>query len=214
MKIVSTNIGSEKSIHWKNETITTGIYKLPMSGSIHLGSHGVKGDHINNLKVHGGLEKACYAYGENYYNYWKELYPNLEWTFGMFGENLTVTDVDETQIMIGDIYKVGEAILQVSQPRQPCVKFAAKFGAANVIKQFIDFAHPGIYFRVINEGSVQVGDEFSLDLRNPKALSVQQIFQLLFSKKDAVNIEMAKESLYDSNLSMSSKNEIRRQWKI
>ena len=214
MKIISTNIGSEKSIQWKNETITTGIYKLPVKGSIHLASHGVKGDHINNLKVHGGLEKACYGYGENHYNYWKELYPNLEWIYGMFGENLTISDVDETQIMIGDIYKIGKAILQVSQPRQPCVKFAAKFGAAKVIKQFIAFEHPGIYFRVISAGNVQVGDEFKLDLRNPKALSVQQIFRLLFSKKDAVNIELAKESLYDSNLSMSSKNEIRRQWKI
>jgi len=214
MKIISTNIGSEKSIQWKNETITTGIYKLPVNDSIYLGNRGVRGDYINNLKVHGGLDKACYGYGENYYEYWKKLYPDLEWTFGMFGENLTISDVDEAEIKIGDIFKIGEAIVQVSQPRQPCNKFAAKFGSTNVIRQFIDFDHPGVYFRVIKEGKVQVDDDFKLDLRNPKALSIQQVYQLLFSKKGMVNEEMARESLYDSNLSTSAKNTIQRHWKV
>lgn len=214
MKIISTNIGSEKSIQWKNETITTGIYKLPVNDSIYLGNRGVQGDYINNLKVHGGLDKACYGYGENYYEYWKKLYPDLEWTFGMFGENLTISDVDEAEIKIGDIFKIGEAIVQASQPRQPCNKFAAKFGSTNVIRQFIDFDHPGVYFRVIKEGKVQVDDDFKLDLRNPKALSIQQVYQLLFSKKGMVNEEMARESLYDSNLSTSAKNTIQRHWKV
>ena len=214
MKIISTNIGAQRTIEWKSETITTGIYKQPVSGSIYLGSLGVKGDYINNLKVHGGLDKACYGYGENYYKYWKELYPDLEWTCGMFGENLTITDVDEAEIKIGDIYKVGEALVQVAQPRRPCNKFAAKFGSTSLIRQFIDFDHPGVYFRVIKEGNVQVGDEFKLDLRNEKALSVQQINQLLFSKKDVVNMEMARDSMYDPNLSRSAKNEIQRHWKV
>lgn len=214
MKIISTNIGSEKTVQWKGQTITTGIFKFPVEDPIYLGSRGVKGDYINNLKVHGGPDKACYGYGENYYAYWKSLYPDLEWTYGMFGENLTISNIDEAEIKIGDIYKVGEAIVQVSQPRQPCNKFAAKFGSTALIRQFIDFEHPGIYLRVIKEGNVQVGDEFLLDTRNQKALSIQQIFQLLFSKMEVVNVEMAREALYDSNLSTSAKNEIQRHWKI
>lgn len=214
MKIVSVNIGTKKSITWKGKTMTTGIFKLPVSEPIFLGNRGVQGDHINNLKVHGGLDKGCYGYGENYYNYWKELYPDLEWTFGMLGENLTIADVDESEIRIGDIYKVGAAVVQVSQPRQPCNTFAAKFGSTEVIKQFIDFEHPGIYFRVIREGNVQNGDEFFLELRNQKALSVQEIFQLVYKKDKLVNEEMAKVALFDSNLSDSSKRDIERHWRV
>ena len=214
MKILSVNIGAERTIQWKKETYTTGIFKEPVEGSIFLDNRGVSGDHINNLKVHGGIDKACYAYGENYYDYWKGLYPNLQWTYGMFGENLTVSDVDETEILIGDIYKIGDAIVQVSQPRQPCNKFAAKFGSTELIRQFIDYEHPGIYFRVIQNGNVQPGDELMLDLRNNEALSLQQIFQLLYAKKDKVNAELAEQAIFDPNLAGSAKDSIRRHWKI
>jgi MOSC domain-containing protein YiiM len=99
----------------------------------------------------------------------KVLYPQLNWTFGMFGENLTISGLDESQMLIGDIYKVGNAIIQVSQPRQPCNKFAAKFGDSKVIKRFIDFDHPGVYFSVIQSGLVQANDDLLLDLRNEKS---------------------------------------------
>ncbi len=214
MKIISTNIGSKKTIEWKNVVLTTGIFKYPVEDPIFLGNIGVKGDHINNLKVHGGIDKACYGYGENYYNYWKSLYPDLEWTYGMFGENLTISDVDEAEIKIGDIYKVGAAIVQVSQPRQPCNKFAAKFGSSELLKQFIDFEHLGIYFRVIQEGNVQKGDEFHLDLRNKNALSVREISQLVFMKIDKVNIDMARTAVFDTNLSESTRRDIQRHWKV
>ena len=214
MKIISTNLGEEKTFQWKNQEITTGIFKTPVKGPLQLGPYQVQGDYINNKKVHGGVDKACYGFGENYYDYWKALYPDLEWTYGMFGENLTISDVDEAKLKIGDIYKVGSAIIQISQPRQPCNKFAAKFQSTDLIKQFIDFEHPGIYMRIIQPGEVQAGDELSLDLRNEKALSVQKIYQLLYSKKDKVTAELASEALYDSNLSKSAKEEIQRHWKV
>ena len=117
-------------------------------------------------------------------------------------------------LLIGDIYKIGNAIVQVSQPRQPCNKFAAKFGSTELIRQFIDYEHPGIYFRVIQGGNVQVGDELTLDLRNNEALSIQQIYQLLYTKKDKVNKQLAEQAIYDPNLSGSSKDSIRRHWKV
>jgi len=214
MKIISTNIGQERTFQWNKVTYSSGIFKKPVGGPIYLDNRGVQGDHINNLKVHGGLDKACYGYGENYYEYWKGLYPDLEWTYGMFGENLTLSDVDEAEIMIGDIYKVGEAIVQVSQPRQPCNKFAAKFGSTRLIRQFIDFDHPGVYMRVIQAGNVEVGDELNLDLRNKKALSLQQIYQLVYSKKDKVDAELAKDAIFDSNLASSTVDAIKRHWKV
>jgi MOSC domain-containing protein YiiM len=214
MKIISTNIGGERTIHWKNQIYNTGIFKEPVDSPIFLDNRGAKGDHINNLKVHGGLDKACYGYGENYYNYWKTKYPDLNWTYGMFGENLTISEVDEAEILIGDIYKLGESIVQVSQPRQPCSKFAAKFGSTELIKQFIDFEHPGIYLRVIQAGNVHEEDEFKLDLRNEKALSLLQIFQLVYSKKDKVDVELAKDAIFDSNLASSTVDAIKRHWKL
>lgn len=213
MKIISTNIGDKATVQWRGKAMTTGIYKFPVTGPIYLDSLGVRGDHINNLKVHGGIDKACYGYGENYYEYWKKLYPKLHWTYGMFGENLTISALEEADIKIGDIFKLGDSIVQVSQPRQPCNKFAARFGAHKAIKQFIDFEHPGVYFRVIQAGQVQIGDVLVLDMRNENALTVKQIFQLLYSK-DSVNIDMAKEAILDPNLSESNKKEIRRHWKV
>jgi len=214
MKIVSTNIAQKKTIQWKGKTLTTGICKKPLNGPIHLDAFAVQGDFIQDKKHHGGIDKACYGYGEDYYEYWKKLYPALDWNYGMFGENLTISDLDESEILIGDIYKVGDAIVQVSQPRQPCNTFAAWFQSTEVIKQFIDFDHPGVYFRVIQNGAVKVGDELSLDLRNDKAFSIQQIYQLLYSKTDLVTEEMAKEAMFDSNLASSAKKDIQRHWKV
>jgi MOSC domain-containing protein YiiM len=214
MKIISTNLGSESIINWKGKKIQTGIVKTPVEGPVFLDVYAVRGDHINNKKVHGGIDKACYGYGIDYFDYWKGLYPKLPWGYGMFGENLSISGMDESKMLIGDIYKVGEAIVQVSQPRQPCNTFAAKFGATDVIMQFIDFDHPGVYFRVIQAGQVRPGDELKLDLRNEKALSVQQIFRLLYARKDLVNETMAREALFDSNISAGAKKEIQRQWKL
>ena len=184
MKIVSTNIGSEKSIQWKNETITTGIYKLPVKGTIHLGSHGVKGDHINNLKVHGGLEKACYGYGENYYNYWKELYPNLEWTYGMFGENITITNLDETKIHVGNVYQLGETKVEVTKPREPCFKLGIRFNDMKIIKDFWHSTKSGLYFKILETGNVHKNDELILLEDKPENITIAELYTSKRIKKE------------------------------
>ncbi len=214
MKIISTNTGTKKTLKWRGKNFTTGICKLPNDGKIFLDSFAVKNDHVHDKKVHGGIDKACYSYGENHYDYWKSLYPDLDWNYGMFGENLTISDFDESDILIGDIYKVGNAIIQASQPRQPCNTFAAWFQSTEVIKQFIDYDHPGVYFRVIQKGEVKVGDELTLDLRNEKALSIQQVYQLIYSKTDRVGKDEVEKALFDSNLASSAKKDIQRHWKI
>ncbi len=214
MKVISTNIGAERTIDWRGKPLSTGIFKLPVSIPIFLDNYGVRGDHVSDLKVHGGIDKACYAYGFNHYDYWKRLYPHLEWTYGMLGENLTMSEIDEASIYIGDVYKIGDAIVQVSQPRRPCLKLAAKLQNPKAPKQFVDYDHPGVYFRVIQSGQVQVGDELSLDLRNPMALSIQQINQLLYSKTDKITVEMAKKAIYDTNLSSNHISTIARNWNL
>lgn len=198
MKIVSTNIAMPTSILWNGEQIQTGIYKTPTDDSIYLGKETVKGDEVSDRNVHGGEYKACYLFSTDHYDYWKNLYPDLDWNWGMFGENLTISDLDESKIMVGDIYKIGQTMIQVTQPREPCFKFGVKFGTQKVLKQFIDYGYPGTYVRVLNEGFVNVNDSLELLTRSEPSLSVKDLFDLLFLKsknKELLKIAISSESL-------------------
>lgn len=183
MKIISTNLAKPTSIIYNGKSITTGIYKTPTHHAIYLSEEGVHNDEVSDKKVHGGAFKACYLFSEKHYNYWKNLYPNLEWDWGMFGENLTVANLDETQIYIGDIYTIGDAVVQVTQPREPCFKFGVKFGSMNVLKQFINQGHSGTYVRVIKPGFVKNSDVLKLIDRPKNSLTTFQFFNLLFAKQ-------------------------------
>ncbi|WP_339917647.1 MOSC domain-containing protein [Yeosuana marina] len=190
MKITSTNIAKPTTIIWNGKEVTTGIYKIITNQPIFLGKEDVKGDEVSDRNVHGGEFKACYLFSEDYYPYWKNLYPHLDWNYGMFGENLTVSGLDETTLAIGSIYKVGNALVQITQPREPCFKFAYKFGSQEVLKQFIDHGRPGTYVRVLREGVVKTGDTFELVEQAPKSVTIYEFFKLLFAKeKDKKLIE-------------------------
>lgn len=161
MKIVSTNIGDKKEILWKKKKITTGIYKYPVNKPIFLNTEEVKGDEISDRKHHGGIDQAVYAYSLKHYGYWKPLYKDLDWQFGMFGENLTVDDIDETKIHVGDTFKVGETILEATLQRSPCFKLGIRFNNMNIIKQFWNSTMCGVYFKVLQTGYVKEGDVFN-----------------------------------------------------
>jgi len=185
MQVISTNISKPASITWSGQQVQTGIYKKPVDRAIYLGKQDVKDDTVADRNVHGGEYKACYLFSADQYIYWQKLYPNLDWTFGMLGENLTVSGLDETQIYIGDIFKVGKALVQITQPREPCYKFGVKFGTQEVLKQFIDHGYPGTYVRVLEEGFVEKGDDFVLVEKAKNSLSIHQFFNLLFAKTKA-----------------------------
>lgn len=162
MKIVSVNIGEKRTIQWRNKTVETGIFKFPIDHPIYLDVENVKNDTIVNRKSHGGIDKAVYAYGENNYRYFKELHPDLDWQYGMFGENITVDHLEETQVHIGEIYQLGEAKIQVSKPRQPCFKLGIRFNDQTIVKQFWNSTKCGVYFKVLKQGNVTVGDKLNL----------------------------------------------------
>ncbi|TBN01353.1 MOSC domain-containing protein [Hyunsoonleella flava] len=188
MYIKSTNISEPKTILWQNKEVSTGIFKIPTQNPIYLGKQGVNNDFIADKKVHGGTFKACYLFSADHYPYWKTLYPDLDWNWGMFGENLTVNGMNETQMMVGDIYKIGEASVQVTQPREPCFKFGAKFGSQNILKQFIDHGFPGTYVSVIEEGLVRTKDKLTLVDRLEESLTVAELYNLIFSKVKSQNL--------------------------
>lgn len=206
MKITSTNIGQKTKIKWRFKTIETGIFKSATTEPIYLGETDVKNDHVIDRKYHGGIDKACYAFNANAYPFWQSQYPNLKLTPGWFGENLTIEDLNESEIKIGDQYKIGEAIIEVSQPREPCFKLGIRFNTQKVIKQFINSKNPGIYFRVIKPGLVKEGDELVLLKTNDKEPTVLEIYQLIYKQIDDSTInDKAKNS---QKLALSAKKSL------
>ncbi|MDW3195669.1 MAG: MOSC domain-containing protein [Cytophagales bacterium] len=194
MKIISTNIGNPTTVTWKEKEVTTGIFKYPVAQPIFLEATDVKDDHVIDRKHHGGIYKACYLYGANHYPHWKALYPELDWNWGMFGENMTVDACDEENTFIGSIYQVGSAKVQVAQPRQPCFKLGIRFNDQEVLKHFINDTRSGIYFKILEPGEVREGDEFRLVEADSTGITVAQIFQMLFRKlSDRQVIEKAVE---------------------
>ncbi|MCF8272491.1 MAG: MOSC domain-containing protein [Flavobacteriaceae bacterium] len=188
MKIISTNLANPTTIIWNGKEETTGIYKTPTNSPIFIGKADVKHDEVTDRIHHGGFYKACYMFSAEQYPYWKNLYPNLEWNWGMFGENLTVSGFDETQVYLGDIYKVGEALVQISQYREPCYKLGYKFGTQTVLKQFIEHGFGGTYLSILEEGYVNFHDTFILVKRLENSISVANLFRLVHSKNKDQNL--------------------------
>lgn len=160
MKIISTNIGERKEIDWKGELVTTGIFKFSIKKPIFLDSEDVTGDEISDRENHGGILQAVYGYSLKHYDYFKKLYPNLDFEMGMFGENLTMNHLDETKIHSGDTFKVGKTILEATVHRTPCYKLGIRFNDMKILKQFLNTTFCGVYFKVIQTGFVKTGDEF------------------------------------------------------
>ena len=203
MKIVSTNIGRSRTVVWNKEEITTGIFKNPVDEPIYLGKEDVTDDSVIDRKYHGGIDKACYIFSADHYPDWQARYPYLEWSYGMFGENLTIRDLDETKMRIGDIYQIGEAKVQISEPRQPCFKLNIRFNSKDTLKQFVSSGKSGCYLRILECGMVENGDEMILLESNPKSLTVFETFKLIFSKnKDP---EMVQRALNDEYLAEATK---------
>ncbi|MDX6745327.1 MOSC domain-containing protein [Polaribacter sp. PL03] len=160
MKIISTNIGERKEIDWKGTIVTTGIFKYSVEEPIFLDLEDVKGDVICNRIDHGGVLQAVYGYSFKHYKYWKSAYPHLDFEKGIFGENLTIDDLDETKIHQGDTFKVGETILEVTVPRNPCMKLGVRFNDMKIVKKFWNTTFCGVYFKVLQTGFVKTNDEF------------------------------------------------------
>ena len=182
MKVIATNIGRKKLVSWRGKEVATGIFKTPVEQALELGKEIVGTDVIADRKVHGGTDKACYLFAADHYPYWKGLYPDLDWNWGMFGENLTIEDMNENDIQIGDVYEIGTALVEVSQPREPCYKLGIRFGSQQILKQFIEHAYPGTYVRVIREGKVSKGDILKLVSRPETSISVKDLFNLFYAR--------------------------------
>lgn len=171
MIIESLNIGLPVKEIFHDKEITTGIRKQPVSGPARLGRLGFEGDGVADKKHHGGPDKAVCVYSTEYYRYWEEAL-GIKLPPAAFGENFSVSALHEEDICIGDIFEAGTALVQVSQPRQPCSTLAARYGRNDMVKLVVESGRTGFYFRVLREGIVKRGDALVLRERDPQNVTV------------------------------------------
>jgi len=188
MKVISINVGLPGEIRWKDKVITTSIFKEPISGSVMLRKLNVDGDKQSNLTVHGGINKAVYAYPSEHYDYWQTQSLGIELSLGVFGENLTIEGLTEYNVHIGDRFKIGSAELMVTEPRLPCFKLGLRFGREDIIKRFLNSGRTGFYFAVMLEGKAQAGNALELIHRDPNSLSVADVVQLYTQTKSDLDL--------------------------
>ena len=190
-KVISLNVGLPRTVNFHRQAVTTGIFKEPVKGRIKLRKLNLDGDKQADLTVHGGLDKALYAYPAEHYDYWKERLPKMKLPWGMFGENLTTEGLLEDQVNIGDVFRIGSSEVVVTQPRMPCYKLGVKFGRMDIIRQFMDSKLTGIYFRVLKEGEIGAGDAIEPIGRDENSVTVKDIVRLATGKADIAILRRA-----------------------
>ena len=176
MHLLSINIGRKRTQHKGNELETTGIYKLPTSEPTRIDTLGIKDDFIANQEAHGGPDQAVFLYGMPDYVWWgrelgKEMVP------GMFGDNLTIGELESAQYRIGDRFHMGSVVLEVTAPRTPCSTLAARMDDPQFIKKYRRADRPGLYCRVIRAGTVQTGDEVGLEPYTGETILAIELFR-------------------------------------
>ncbi len=208
MKVISVNKGPRTKVKSANKTVETGNFKSPTS-MIQLGFEDVVGDSVVNRLYHGGVNKACYLYAAQHYEYWKKKYPKTVSKFGALGENITVEGLDEKILNVGDTFQLGEAIVQISEHREPCYKLNIRLNSNSGIKDFIALGHCGTYCRVLKEGAVKAGDTMILKEKGSSA-SIYDIFSLIYKKSN--DQVLLQDILNDPVITEGTKKELSRVW--
>ncbi len=178
MKLVSINIGKPEAVNINGQSVLTGINKKPQSEPIWLAKLNLMGDGQADLTVHGGEFQAVYSYPIEHYAYWEKELNQASLPYGTFGENFTVSGLLETDVYVGDMYKVGHAVIQTTMPRIPCFKFGNKVGKPDILEKFLFSGYSGFYHKVIEEGEVIAGDEIKLIDRDANSISIRKALGL------------------------------------
>ena len=183
MKLISLNAARPRLTIYKGASINTGIFKKPVSGRIALRTLNLDGDQQADLSVHGGPDKAVYAYPSEHYGFWRGELSKMDLSWGVFGENFTTEGLGEDELHVGDRFSIGSAVLMVRQPRMPCYKLAAKFQRDDMIERFLLSGRSGFYFSVEQEGEVEQGESFELLSRNPDGITIAEVNRLFVHER-------------------------------
>ncbi len=171
---------------FQGKEVVTGIFKELIKGHVKLRKLNLDGDRQADLTVHGGPDKAVYAYPVEHYDYWKVQLPDTVLPWSMFGENLTTEGILEDMFNIGDQFQIGSARVMMTQPRMPCYKLGVRFGRTDIIRKFLVSGRPGFYFRVLKEGEVGAVDPIELISRDKNNITVKDIVRLYVHDKEDI----------------------------
>jgi MOSC domain-containing protein YiiM len=201
MKIVSVNVGMPREVVWKGMTVQTAIFKEPVDSPVTISKLNLAGDQQADLTVHGGSDKAVYAYPAEHYEYWRKELPEVPFSWGRFGENLTTEGLREGTLCIGDRLRIGSAVLMVTQPRMPCYKLDLRFDRDDMIKRFLMSGRSGFYFSVIEPGDVSVGSKVEILGREANRVTIVDVVRLYLGqtrdpdlRRRAVNVSALPEN--------------------
>ncbi|MEM7410365.1 MAG: MOSC domain-containing protein [Myxococcota bacterium] len=185
MRILSVNVGLPRDVSWRGKTVRTGIFKQAVSGAVRVERVHLEGDGQADLEVHGGVDKAVYAYPSAHYAHWSEWLGEAELAWGAFGENLTLEGALEDEVNLGDRFRAGTALLEVTQPRIPCHKLGLRHGRPDLPKAFLQSGRSGFYLRVLEPGRVEAGDAFARETIGRPKVSIAQLQSFARGEGDA-----------------------------
>ena len=187
-RLRSVNVGLPRAFSRDGRELTTGIFKEPVAARVAVRRLGLEGDGQADLVDHGGPDKAVYAYSFANTLHWRAALSRPELDAGSFGENLTLDDLPDSVAALGDVLRIGSALLQITQPRQPCVKLALKLGLPQFPKQFTASGRVGFYLRVLEEGAVARGDAVAWVEREAEPLPVEALNAAVLVRDDAADV--------------------------
>lgn len=179
-RLLSVNVGLPRDIAWQGRTVHTGIWKAPVEGPRKVRRLNIDGDGQGDTAGHGGEHRAVFVYQDDSYRYWQEHLGRSHLVHGQFGENFTVEGLADTEVCIGDRYRIGSALFEVTQPRVTCYRLGIRMEEPDMAALLVKHGRPGFYFRVIEEGDVEAGDEIFQVARGPESMSVFEINALLY----------------------------------
>ena len=185
MKVVSINIAQPTLVEYLGKQVSTGIFKQAVKHRVYGDKVNMAGDGQADLIHHGGTHKAVYGFSSDHYSYWRETLDRPELSYGVFGENLTISSLSEAQLCIGDQLVIGDTVLEVSQPRVPCFKLGIALDNKKIPNLFTKSYATGIYFRVIKQGYISPEDLVIVNKTVSKTVSVQALFRAYYDRSYA-----------------------------
>ena len=180
MRVLSVNVGLPRDVPWRGRTVRTAIFKSPVAGRRRVRRLNVDGDGQADLVAHGGEHRALYVYDRSAYEHWSVALGRHDLAPGHFGENLTVEGMPDDVVCVGDRYRIGEAVFEVTQPRVTCFKVGLRLGEPRMPALMYSHGRPGFYLRVLEEGKVEAGDDIELIASGREAMSVREVSALLY----------------------------------
>src|SRR6478672_4310942 len=182
-QLLSVNVGLPRDIDWKGKTVCTAVWKDAVHGRRKVGKLNIEGDGQGDLRGHGGEQRAVLVYQIDSYRYWERQLGRKDFVFGQFGENFTVEGMSDDEVCIGDRYRIGSALFEVTQPRVTCYRVGLRMNEPRMPALLTSSGRPGFYFRVLQEGEVGAGDEIVKVGDADQRMTVAEINALLYSPK-------------------------------